>query len=93
MYLGANKTYSLSIKAQLGGPCLISFSPLSDTAHFSTAEISAAPNRGKLLSTGAMAFVYTAPKRPGADNFSLRVCGVDIAGKGCDSLDYSVEVK
>ena len=71
----------------------MSFSPLGDTAHFSTAQIIAAPNQGALASAGAMAFVYTAPSQPGADNFSLRVCGSDKAGEGCDRLDYSVEVK
>ena len=93
MYLGANKTYALSIKVELGGPCLISFSPLSDTAHFSTAQIIASPNQGKLISAGTLAFVYTGPGQSGADNFSLRVCGTDQAGQGCDRLDYSVDVR
>ena len=93
MYLGANKTYALSVKVELDSPCLISFKALNSAAHFSSVGLWEKPALGKLISAGDLSFVYTAPRKAGTDSFSLRVCGTDQAGTGCDRLNYAVDVR
>ena len=93
MYLGANKIYLLSINVEIDNPCLIAFQAQNDEVRFSSVEIIANPNSGRLSATGKFSYTYVAQKHNSSDNFSLKVCGSDSAGTGCDTLNYSATVQ
>ena len=92
MYLGKNTTYKIFITLEPQGLCNLLFDALSSAVVFTSAEIAQPPATGKLISAGRFSFAYAAADA-GQDQFSLSVCGKDLAGTGCDTLNYSVEVK
>lgn len=92
MYLGNNTTYRISITLERQSLCNLVFDALSSAVVFTSAEIAQQPTAGKLVSTSRYSFAYSASDA-GQDQFTLTVCGTDLAGTGCDRLNYSVEVK
>ena len=92
MYLGKNTTYKIVMTLEQQGLCNLAFDALSDAVEFTSTEITQQPTTGKLSSTGKFSFTYTATGA-GKDQFTLSVCGTDLAGTGCDRLNYFVDVK
>jgi hypothetical protein len=92
MYLGKNENYSLLITMGPSELCAIFFNALASDVQFNSAEVIAPPAAGKLTSAGRFDFAYAAPKT-GHDAFTIKLCGNDTAGTGCNKLDYSVQVQ
>jgi hypothetical protein len=92
MYLGDGGTYSLHIFARRDETCSISFSRQAEGVVFASVDVVNKPKFGKFSDKNTYNLFYLPPTNGDQDSFSLRICGKDTHGTGCNTLNYTVTV-
>ena len=92
MYLGDGGSYSLQMIAHRSGTCSLSFKRQAADVSFSSVEVTNLPKAGKFSGSDAYNLFYTPPTTGVSDSFSLKVCGKDTHGAGCNVLNYAVTI-
>lgn len=92
MYLGDGGSYSLQLTAHRSGTCSLSFIRKAADVSFSSVEVTNQPKAGKFSGNDTYRLFYTPPATGDSDSFSLKVCGKDTHGTGCNVLNYAVTI-
>lgn len=92
MYLGDGASYSLHLFARRTETCPISFSRQAEGVAFSSVDVVNPPKFGKFSNIDTYNLFYSPPATGDRDSFSLKLCGKDTHGTGCNTLNYAVTV-
>jgi hypothetical protein len=92
MYLGDGGSYSLNLFARRNEVCSISFLRQAEGVTFSSVDVVNPPKFGKFSNKDAYNLFYSPPANGDQDSFSLRICGTDTHGTGCNILKYAVTI-
>lgn len=75
------------------GGCKMQYRAGSRTT-FTESAIAERPKNGTLTKTGGYAYSYKPKaKFSGADSFAIKVCGTNIQGPGCSTVQYNLVVE
>jgi len=92
MYLGDGGSYSLHLFARRNEICSISFSRQAEGVAFSSVDVVNKPKFGKFSNKDNYNLFYSPPTNGDQDSFSLKICGKDTHGTGCNTLNYTVTI-
>ena len=93
IYLGAGGAYDSTMHARAGEVCDIAFNPLSPKTQFDSIDVVLPPKSGTIRKSAPLNIEYVAPTGVSQDEFTLKVCGKDTRGTGCNVVKYKVSVK
>jgi|EndMetStandDraft_6_1072998.scaffolds.fasta_scaffold253104_2 hypothetical protein len=93
IFLGDNGSYAMSIDMRHGDSCPLGLTPLNPAVKFDSVDMIAPAQAGVLRRASTFSYDYLAPATGNADRFSLKICGTDTRGRGCNVLNYSVTLR
>ncbi len=91
-FVAQNDTVEYSATVTGDGKCERDFS--TDRSTFKSTTIAKRPSNGAISTNGVSNFKYAARAGfKGKDSFVVKVCGEGLAGSGCSTLNYEVDVQ